>query len=63
MEHLCGEEYLLLAAVETFSMSMVKMRSPERPTHVLFVMMSKTGNNGYDWSHVRVRALGSQSPI
>jgi len=45
------------------SRSRGKLRIPPRPTLLLIVMISKTSNNSYNRSHVRVRALGRHSLI
>jgi len=45
------------------SLSRRKLRIHCRPTLLLIVMISKTSNISYDRSDVRVRALGSPSPI
>jgi hypothetical protein len=40
------------------SLSRQKLKTPQRPMHLLNVMMSKTSNISYDWRSIRVRALG-----
>jgi len=40
-----------------------KLRIPRRPTLLLILTISKTSNISYDWSRVRVRALGMHSSI